>query len=75
MLISYLEEDEDAAETARLVESAGRQAVQMRGDLADPGHCRHVIDEAITKLGRLDLLGLRTPRLGSSSLPTARLCA
>jgi NAD(P)-dependent dehydrogenase (short-subunit alcohol dehydrogenase family) len=56
VVISYLEEDEDAAETARLVEAAGRQAVQVRGDLADPKHCRHVIDEAVSKLGRLDLL-------------------
>jgi NAD(P)-dependent dehydrogenase (short-subunit alcohol dehydrogenase family) len=56
VLISYLEEDEDAAETAKLVEAAGRQAVQVRGDLADPDHCRHVIGEAVAKLGRLDLL-------------------
>jgi NAD(P)-dependent dehydrogenase (short-subunit alcohol dehydrogenase family) len=56
VLISYLDEDDDAAETAGLVESAGRQAVQMRGDLADPDHCRRVIDEAVAKLGRIDLL-------------------
>jgi NAD(P)-dependent dehydrogenase (short-subunit alcohol dehydrogenase family) len=56
VLISYLDEDEDAAETARLVESAGRQAVQVRGDLASPDQCRRVIDEAMSKLGRLDLL-------------------
>jgi NAD(P)-dependent dehydrogenase (short-subunit alcohol dehydrogenase family) len=56
VVISYLEEDEDAAETARLVEDAGRQAVQVRGDLADPKHCRRVIEEAVSKLGRLDIL-------------------
>jgi NAD(P)-dependent dehydrogenase (short-subunit alcohol dehydrogenase family) len=56
VLISYLDEDEDAAATARLVESAGRQAVQVAGDLADPNHCRHVVDEAVAKLGHLDLL-------------------
>jgi NAD(P)-dependent dehydrogenase (short-subunit alcohol dehydrogenase family) len=56
VLISYLEEDEDAAETATLIESAGRQAVQVRGDLAEADHCRHVISEAVAKLGRLDLL-------------------
>ena len=56
VLISYLEEDDDAAETARLVESAGRKAVRVRGDLADADHCRHVIGEAVAQLGRLDLL-------------------
>src|SRR4051794_21689728 len=56
VLISYLDEDEDAAETAALVEDAGRQAVQVRGDLSDPAHCRRVVEEAVSKLGRLDVL-------------------
>ena len=56
VLISYLEEDDDAAETARLVEDAGRRAVQVRGDLADPNHCEHVISTAASEFGRLDLL-------------------
>ena len=56
VLISYLDEDEDAAETAALVEAAGRQAVQLRGDLSDPAHCRRVVDEAVSKLGRLAVL-------------------
>ena len=56
VLISYLDEDEDAAETAELVESAGRKAVRVRGDLGDPEHGRHVISEAVSKFGRLDVL-------------------
>ncbi|TFL16323.1 SDR family oxidoreductase [Jannaschia formosa] len=56
VLISYLEEDEDARETARLVEDAGRQAVTVRGDLSDPAHCRQVIDEAVSAFGRIDVL-------------------
>src|SRR5215212_1694644 len=39
VLIAYLNEDEDAAEVARLVEDAGRKCVLVRGDLADPAHC------------------------------------
>jgi hypothetical protein len=35
VLISYLEEDDDAQETARLVEDAGRKAVLVRGDISD----------------------------------------
>ncbi|SDY61868.1 SDR family oxidoreductase [Citreimonas salinaria] len=56
VLISYLEEDEDARETARLVEEAGRKAVLVRGDLSDPAHCRKVIDEAVSAFGRVDVL-------------------
>jgi NAD(P)-dependent dehydrogenase (short-subunit alcohol dehydrogenase family) len=56
VLISYLNEDEDAQETARLVESAGRKAVAMSGDLSDPAHCRAVIAKAMEELGGIDVL-------------------
>src|SRR5919205_234298 len=33
VLISYLEEDQDAAETKRVVEEAGQKAIVVRGDI------------------------------------------
>jgi len=56
VLISYLSEDDDAKETARWVEQAGRRAVLMPGDVADPGHCRQMVERAISDFGRLDVL-------------------
>jgi NAD(P)-dependent dehydrogenase (short-subunit alcohol dehydrogenase family) len=56
VLIAYLEEDDDAAEVARLVEKEGRKCVLMRGDLSDPAHCREVIDRAATEFGGIDIL-------------------
>jgi NAD(P)-dependent dehydrogenase (short-subunit alcohol dehydrogenase family) len=56
VLISYLEEHEDARETARLVEGAGRRAVLVAGDLADRSHCRHVVARAVEEFGRIDVL-------------------
>jgi NAD(P)-dependent dehydrogenase (short-subunit alcohol dehydrogenase family) len=56
VVISYLCEDADAEETARLVEAAGREAVLVRGDLRDPAHCREVIDRAVDAFGRVDVL-------------------
>jgi NAD(P)-dependent dehydrogenase (short-subunit alcohol dehydrogenase family) len=56
VLVSYLEEDEDAAETVRWIERAGQEARLVRGDLADPAHCRHVIAEAVDAFGRVDVL-------------------
>ena len=56
VLISYLEEDEDASETARWVEQEGRQAALIRGDLADPQHCRRVVEAAVHAFGRIDVL-------------------
>jgi NAD(P)-dependent dehydrogenase (short-subunit alcohol dehydrogenase family) len=56
ILISYLNEHEDAQETARWVEQAGRKAVLMPGDIADPAHCRFIIDRAVQEFGRVDVL-------------------
>ena len=54
--ISYLNEDEDARETAALVEKAGRKAVLIPGDLTSREHCRTVVDRAVGELGGLDVL-------------------
>src|SRR5579875_3353541 len=56
VLISYLNEDQDAQETRRLVESAGRKAVLVPGDIADPAHCRALVDRAVQEFGRIDVL-------------------
>jgi NAD(P)-dependent dehydrogenase (short-subunit alcohol dehydrogenase family) len=56
VLIAYLNEHEDAQETARLVEEAGRRAVLMPGDLAEPAHCRAIIDRAVQEFGKIDVL-------------------
>lgn len=56
VLVSYLNEHEDAEETARLVREAGRKAVLVPGDLADPGHCRAIVDRAVQEFGRIDVL-------------------
>jgi NAD(P)-dependent dehydrogenase (short-subunit alcohol dehydrogenase family) len=56
VLISYLTEDRDAHETARLVKEAGRKAVLVPGDLQKPDHCRSVIAKAVSELGGVDIL-------------------
>jgi NAD(P)-dependent dehydrogenase (short-subunit alcohol dehydrogenase family) len=56
VLISYLSEDEDANEVARLVEEAGRKCVLVSGDLSDPKHCRDVISRAVDEFGNIDVL-------------------
>ena len=56
VLISYLSEDSDAKDTAGYVEQAGRRAVLVKGDVADPQHCRDIIKTAIDELGGVDIL-------------------
>ena len=56
VLISYLNEDEDAKETAKYVEEAGRKAVLVPGDVSKPQHCRDVVARAVSEFGRVDVL-------------------
>jgi hypothetical protein len=56
VLISYLDEHDDAKETARLVEEAGRRAILVPGDIADRAHCRAIVDKAVAEFGRIDVL-------------------
>ncbi|MDM7956083.1 glucose 1-dehydrogenase [Blastomonas sp.] len=56
VVISHLEEDEDAQDTARMVESEGARAVTIAGDIGDREHCRKIVDLAQRSFGRLDIL-------------------
>jgi NAD(P)-dependent dehydrogenase (short-subunit alcohol dehydrogenase family) len=56
IVISYLDEHDDAQDTAKWVTEAGRRAVLMPGDLTDPAQCRAVISQAVSELGKLDVL-------------------
>ncbi|MGH3330037.1 MAG: SDR family oxidoreductase [Nocardioidaceae bacterium] len=55
--ISYLaEEQEDAEETARWVEDAGKKAVLCPGDIRDESTCRQVVGATVSGLGGIDVL-------------------
>lgn len=56
VVISYYNEHEDAEETARWVEKAGRKAVLVPGDIKDEAHCETLIEKAFSTFGRLDVL-------------------
>lgn len=56
VVISYLNEDKDAEETAKYVEEAGRKAVLIPGDISQEEHCQSIINKAIEELGEIDIL-------------------
>jgi NAD(P)-dependent dehydrogenase (short-subunit alcohol dehydrogenase family) len=56
VLISYLDEHEDAQRTVDVVTAAGRRAVLAPGDIQDEAFCRSLVDRAVQELGRLDIL-------------------
>ena len=56
--IGYLaeKEEQDADETRRWVEEAGRKCVTMRFDVKKPDACRRFIERAVKTFGRLDIV-------------------
>jgi NAD(P)-dependent dehydrogenase (short-subunit alcohol dehydrogenase family) len=56
VLISYLNEEEDAHETERWVQKAGRKAAVVSGDIGNEQHCIELVKRAHSDFGSLDLL-------------------
>jgi NAD(P)-dependent dehydrogenase (short-subunit alcohol dehydrogenase family) len=57
VLFAYLpEEGQDARETARLVEDAGRKAVAVPCDIRAAEQCRRLVERAVDEFGRIDIL-------------------
>jgi NAD(P)-dependent dehydrogenase (short-subunit alcohol dehydrogenase family) len=56
VLISYLSEHEDARETAKYVEEAGRKCVLVAGDISDRAHVKTIIPKAVEEFGKVDIL-------------------
>ena len=54
--VAYLNEHEDAKETARWVEQAGRQCLLLPGDLAHKEECQALVDKTVERFGRIDIL-------------------
>lgn len=54
--IVYLNEDEDAEETRRLVRREKREAIRIPGDVADPAFCKSAVAETKKAFGRIDVL-------------------
>ncbi len=54
--ILYLNEHDDAAETVRIVEGEGRNALSIAGDVGDPEFCRRAVATVVAELGGVDIL-------------------
>lgn len=55
--INYLPaEEEDAKETIRAIEQAGRKAISIPGDISDESFCQQLVQQAVDGLGGLDIL-------------------
>jgi NAD(P)-dependent dehydrogenase (short-subunit alcohol dehydrogenase family) len=56
VVISYLNEDDDARDTAKWIEEAGRKALVVPGDIKSEEHCKDLVRRAVDELGGIDIL-------------------
>ena len=54
--IVYLLEDDDAAETQRIVEGEGRRAITIKADVGSKKMCDRIVEQTIEAFGRIDIL-------------------
>jgi hypothetical protein len=56
VLISYLNEHEDAQEAEALIKKEGRRVVLVPGDISAESHCQQIVDRAVAELGGIDII-------------------
>ncbi len=56
IVIVYLLEDDDAAETKRIVEAEGRKAITIKADVGSKKMCDRIAEQTIEAFGRIDIL-------------------
>jgi hypothetical protein len=71
VLVSYLDEHDDANETKRLVEEAGRKCVLVPGDVSTSDHCRKIVKRAVDDSAGSTYL-LTTPLIRGTSTQSKR---
>ncbi|SEA31716.1 NAD(P)-dependent dehydrogenase, short-chain alcohol dehydrogenase family [Thalassobacillus cyri] len=54
--ILYLNEQEDADNTKKLVEAEGRKCELIIGDIGDSAHCESSVTQIVNSLGKIDIL-------------------
>ena len=54
--ISYLDEDQDAMETAQCIKSYGGECFLYKGDIRTEDYCKCLVAEVVKRFGRIDVL-------------------
>lgn len=56
VVISYLDEQEDANETVEAIQELGKEAVAIPGDIQKEDHCKMLVERTVEKFGKIDIL-------------------
>ena len=79
IVISYLNEHEDANYTKKLVEECGRKCILIPGDLRDENLSTYIADTTIKNFGKIDILvnncGVQFPQNSILDISTTQLKA
>ncbi|MDN3583442.1 SDR family oxidoreductase [Mucilaginibacter flavus] len=75
--IVYLNEDIDAKETKRLIETEGRKCLLLKGDVKKATFCKKAVAATVDKLGKLNILvnnaGMQLPQKDPKSIDEKQL--
>ncbi|WHY78946.1 SDR family oxidoreductase [Neobacillus sp. WH10] len=56
VVVVYLEEDQDAEETKKLIEAEGRSCLLFAGDIGNEDFCKEIVHKTIAQFSKLDIL-------------------
>ena len=56
VVIAYYDEDKDAYDTKRYIESLGGECLLIRGDITSHRFCKYIVDYTIKNYGKIDIL-------------------
>lgn len=75
--IVYLEQQEDAEETKKLIEKENRKCLVLKGDIGDEIFCKEVVERTVEEFGKLDILvnnaGEQHPQKGIEDITSEQL--
>lgn len=56
IVIAYLNEHEDAEETAEGIRKYGKEALLISTDVSNEGNCKKIVEQTLNKFGHIDIL-------------------
>lgn len=77
LVILYLDEHDDAEETASMIRALGRECLPLAGDIGEPAFCADAVARTLKRFGRLDVLinnaAEQHPQEGIADITSAQL--
>jgi NAD(P)-dependent dehydrogenase (short-subunit alcohol dehydrogenase family) len=75
--IVYLDEDQDAEETKKLVKASGHHCLLIKGDVKDSSFCRKAVKKVVDQYGKLNILvnnaGMQFPQQSVKKITDGQL--